>query len=77
MQEKYIEEARSLIDVLGLVDVLERHALGDIKMTSSQVSAALALLKKVMPDIPSSTKLGESKDKKLLSHEEALKELDK
>jgi len=75
--DKYIEEARSSIDARALVDVLERHALGEIKMSTSQVSAALALLKKVMPDISTLSSKGEKEeDEKFLSHEEALEELE-
>ena len=72
----YIEEARSSIDAMALLDILERHALGEIKMTNTQVSAALALLKKVMPDISSSKSSETSKTRKDYSHEAALKELE-
>ncbi len=70
----YVEEARQCIDARLLVEALERHALGEIKMTSTQVSAALALLKKVMPDI-STSKVDKNKNQ-TLSHEEALKKLE-
>lgn len=75
MKATYIEEARSSIDACALVDVLERHALGEVKMTNTQVSAALALLKKVMPDI-STAKEQKKKEEKVYSHEEALKKLE-
>jgi len=71
-----IDDARGLIDVFSLIDVLERHALGEIKMTSTQVSAALALLKKVMPDISSSVTKSKKENDKIKTHEEALKELE-
>lgn len=72
---KYIEEARSCIDVRRLIEALESHAMGEIKMTATQVSAALALLKKVMPDLSTSaSKKGD--EEKGISHEEALQELD-
>jgi len=74
LDKEYIEGARHCIDVLGLLDVLERHALGEIKMTATQVSAALALLKKVMPDLSTSA-LKSNVEEKELSHEEALREL--
>ncbi len=69
-----VELARHCIDACALVEALERHALGEIKMTSTQVSAALALLKKVMPDV-STSKVDKSKNK-TLTHEEALKNLE-
>ena len=71
-----VGEALRRIDVLALVDALERHALGEIKMTATQVSAALVLLKKVIPDI--SAAAGKDKKEKdvLSAHEEALKQLD-
>jgi len=77
VKKKYIEDARASIDVKALVDALENHALGEIKMTSSQVTAALALLKKVMPDISTSPAKDEKeKGASEVSHEEALEELD-
>jgi len=74
LDREYIDGARHCIDVLGLLDVLERHALGEIKMTATQVSAALALLKKVMPDLPTSAAKVKEEEKEI-SHEEALMEL--
>ena len=68
-------DAREIIDVPALVGALQGHALGEKEMTSTQVSAAIALLKKVLPDLPLAVrKLAE--DKTLQAHEEALSELE-
>jgi len=65
------------INVAGLIRALQQHALGENDMSSTQVSAAIALLKKVVPDLPGSvaTALAENTDA-LRSHEEALRELE-
>ena len=62
---------RDSIDAAALIVALSKHALGEIEMTASQVSAALALLKKTLPDIT-------AKDTETPAggHEEALKELE-
>lgn len=66
---------RNGIDVVALVEALQMHALGEKKMAATQVSAAIALLKKVLPDLPGSVGAGE--ENKIKTHEEALKELDR
>lgn len=65
------------INVAGLVAALQQHALGENEMSSTQVGAAIALLKKVLPDLPGSAAaaLGENADA-LRAHEEALRELE-
>lgn len=68
------DDMRDRINVLALIDALENHVLGVQEMTSTQVSAALALLKKTLPDI-SESRL-EKTAVSALTHEEALKELD-
>lgn len=68
------DDMRDRINVLALIDALENHVLGVQEMTSTQVSAALALLKKTLPDI-SESRL-EKTAISSLTHEEALKELD-
>ena len=47
------KDVRAAINVLALIEALEQHVLGEKKMTATQVSAALALLKKTLPDIAS------------------------
>lgn len=49
----YVDAVRRRIRAGGIVARLEKHVLGQIKMTSSQVQAALGLLKKVVPDLAS------------------------
>jgi len=49
--------------VLAILEALEQHVLGDKEMSSTQVSAALALLKKTLPDIAEPrTAAGKKKD---------------
>lgn len=66
---------RDQINVLGLIKALEQHVLGKKKMKSTQVSAALALLKKTLPDLsdPARRLLQEAAPK---AHEDALRELE-
>lgn len=46
----YAESVRARIRAGGIAKRLEGHVLGKTEMTSSQVQAALGLLKKVVPD---------------------------
>lgn len=66
---------RDKINVIALIEALERHVLGETEMTSTQVSAALALLKKTLPDMADPARLGlaPTEDSR---HEDALKELE-
>jgi len=67
----------SNIDTAKLIEALQAHALGETKMTTTQVSAAIALLKKVMPDLPGSAAATLKENTQALkSHEEALRELE-
>jgi hypothetical protein len=66
-------DPRGGIDAEALIAALGAHALGEKKMTATQVSAAIALLKKILPDLPGAAAKGE--DEKAKSHEEALQEL--
>ena len=65
-------DLRGDIDVPALIGALQSHALGGKKMTSTQVAAAIALLKKALPDLPNKP----AADKKIKTHEEALQELE-
>lgn len=47
----YVNAVRSRIRAGGIVERLEKHVLGKIEMTASQVTAALGLLRKVVPDV--------------------------
>jgi hypothetical protein len=46
----YAEAVRARIRAGGIAKRLEGHVLGKVDMTASQVSAALGLLRKVVPD---------------------------
>jgi hypothetical protein len=43
-------DLRDLIGARDLISLLDSHVRGEREMTASQVSAALALLKKILPD---------------------------
>ena len=45
------EAARLKIPTTRLVERLSDHVLGEVEMSSSQVSAGLGLLKKTLPDL--------------------------
>lgn len=69
--------ARGGIDACALIGALQAHALGEKKMTATQVSAAIALLKKTLPDLPGSAgEVMEDTLQKLRTHEEALRALE-
>ncbi len=71
------EDPRGCIDADGLIRALQQHVLGGNKMTATQVSAAVALLKKILPDIPSAVAAAAAgRDEKIKAHEEALRELE-
>jgi len=46
----YAESVRARIRAGGIAKRLEGHVLGRVEMSASQVTAALGLLKKVVPD---------------------------
>jgi len=48
---------------------LMEHILGDIKMDASQVTAALGLLKKTLPDLQSIEQVTEITERKVISSE--------
>ena len=67
-----IEEARKKIQTTQLVNRLTNHVLGKVEMQPSQVTAALGLLKKAIPDL-SATDINTTHDvsdpiKELLEH---------
>lgn len=70
-------DPRRAIDARALIDALEQHVLGTKKMTATQVNAALALLKKILPDLPAQAVAPDSADKKAAPpHEDALRALE-
>lgn len=59
------EIVRERIQVTKLVDCLQKHALGKLKMGATQIQAAGILLKKVLPD--QTEVLGEIKHNHVIS----------
>lgn len=47
------ENWRQKIRISMLIDRLEKHALGEVEMTSTQIKAAEVLLRKSLPDLQS------------------------
>jgi len=70
------ESLRDKINVLALIEALERHVFGEKEMTATQVSAALALLKKTLPDLSEPVRKLMQEAPPPQVHEEALKELE-
>ncbi|HYF57204.1 MAG TPA: hypothetical protein VEA41_23345 [Salinarimonas sp.] len=50
---RHDENTRDKIQASQIVNRLTKHILGEVDMPASAVSAALGLLKKVMPDLSS------------------------
>ena len=48
---RHDEEPRAKIKTSQLINRLEAHVLGTVEMKSTQVTAALGLLKKTIPDL--------------------------
>jgi hypothetical protein len=69
-------DARETINVTALIDALEQHVLGNKEMTSTQVSAALALLKKILPDMAEPKRAPAPDENTPLAHEDALSGLE-
>lgn len=69
------KDLRDHINVPALIEALEQHVLGEKEMTSTQVSAALALLKKTLPDLSDPLKKA-LQNETSTTHEDALTALD-
>lgn len=54
-----IEEAREKIRTTQIVNRLTNHVLGKVDMSSTQVTAALGLLRKAIPDLAAHQHSGE------------------
>ena len=54
-------DTRGRIQVLKLIKQLEAHALGKLELRPTQVSAALGLLKKALPDLGNVSLRGDGK----------------
>lgn len=77
MTDEKTTDPRGRIDVALLIGALQEHALGKDDMTATQVNAAIALLKKVLPDLPGSIAAALAENTEALrTHEEALRELE-
>ena len=48
---RHDDETRAKIRTSQLINRLENHVFGKVDMTSTQVAAALGLLKKTLPDL--------------------------
>lgn len=55
----YAEAVRARVRAGGIAKRLECHVLGKVEMTASQVTAALGLLRKVVPDLSATEHSGE------------------
>lgn len=69
---RHDDETRLKIKTSQLLNRLTDHALGGCEMNSTQVTAALGVLKKALPDLAATELSGNVG----VSHEEALKELE-
>lgn len=79
MKKKHSKPLREQIAALAIIRALEEHILGQNKMSASQVTAALALLRKRLPDLLKKTLNPPRSPKKkpdTAAHEDALKDLE-
>ncbi len=79
MKKKPSKPLREQIAALAIIRALERYILGQKKMSATQVTAALALLRKRMPDLMRKTLAPKRSPKKKIEareHEDALKDLE-
>ncbi len=79
MKKKHSKPLREQIAALAIIRALEQYILGEQKMSATQVTAALALLRKRLPDLMRKTLAPKSSPKKKIAareHEDALKDLE-
>lgn len=69
---RHDDETRAKIQASQLINRLEAHVLGEVDMKPTQVTAALGLLKKSVPDLSAVEHSGDM----TLHHEQALDELE-
>ena len=62
------EAIRSRIRAGDIKDRLEKHILGEVEMSSTQVQAGLGLLRKVVPDLSTVSGPGENGEHEVLIH---------
>ena len=66
---RHDDETRAKIKTSQLVNRLTDHALGKVEMQATQVTAALGLLKKALPDLAAIEHSGEGKPTYIVSPE--------
>ncbi|UVO33960.1 hypothetical protein KUL72_20825 [Bradyrhizobium arachidis] len=71
---RHDDETRAKIKTSQLINRLSAHVLGKVDMKPTQVTAALGLLKKTIPDLSSQSV--DLQGSISVSHEDALNELD-
>ena len=59
---RHDEETRAKIQSSQLINCLQDHVFGDRPLEKSQVSAALGLLKKTLPDLTATTLSGDEEN---------------
>ncbi len=62
LRPKHTDEIRNKIRASQLVNRLENHVFGETELSSTQVTAALGLLKKCVPDIQAVTHSGDDQN---------------
>jgi hypothetical protein len=70
---RHDEETRAKIQTSQLINRLTNHVLGKCDMAATQVTAALGLLRKSLPDLTATQHSGNLN----VSHEDALEQLDR
>ena len=74
LRANHSEEIRAKIQSSQLINVLQKHVFQGTDLKKSQVSAAIALLRKTIPDLQS---IEGSLDLHHMKHEQALSELER
>jgi len=70
-----IEQLRASIEAEKLIDALRDHVLGAKEMLPTQVTAALGLIRKVLPDKAETEHTGESTINHVISGEDARRDI--
>lgn len=63
LNARHSDMVRDKIRASQIVNRLEDHVLGEVDMTASQVTAALGLLRKCVPDLQATEHSGEQEHK--------------
>lgn len=70
---RHDDETRAKIQTSQLINRLQSYVLGEVQLEPGQVTAALGLMKKTLPDLTATEHSGDM----TLRHEDALEQLDK